>query len=79
MWIRSQDKKQIANVISVDATKVMTGKQKGAIFAYTQAETSYGGSRIQCGSYETFEKALDELDRFEKALLENPNGFYQFN
>lgn len=78
MWIRTQDKKRIANINGVYVSKNIGGKAKAALTGYSLGLENISGT-INCGFYADENKALDELDRFEQFISEKTDGVYQFN
>jgi len=78
MWIRSQDKKELANYIAFSVTSNFGGKKKGAIIG-TISESSFWGSKTTLlGLYDTMDIALDELMRLQSALI-NDNKVYEMS
>lgn len=71
MWVRSQNKKLLANYIAFSVTSNFGGKKKSAIIG-TVSENSFWGSKTNLlGLYDTMEIAIDELMRLQSALVNN--------
>lgn len=78
MWVRSQNKKELANYITFSVTGNFGGKKKSAIIG-TISENSFWGSKTKTlGLYDTIDMALEELTRLETALI-NQEKVYQMS
>jgi len=78
MWVRSQNKKELANYIAFSVTSNFGGKKKSAIIG-TISENSFWGSKTNLlGLYDTMDKALDELTSLQSALI-NDTKIYEMS
>lgn len=76
MWVRTQDRKQVVNVIRVSISGAL-GKHKAVIFGNFAGATFFHENNAELGSYRTMEAALEELDRLQEFFISNPNAVYQ--
>lgn len=78
MWVRSQNKKELANYIAFSVTSNFGGKKKSAIVG-TVSENNFWGSKTNIlGLYDTMDIALDELTRLQSALI-NDDKVYEMS
>jgi len=75
MWIRTQKKDAVVNVVAFNAVKGALRGRKGIIYATFAGASSLNSMAI--GEYETFDDALVEIDNIENAIIENPSAVYQ--
>lgn len=77
MWIRTQNKKELVNVIKVEITSIFGDKRNKAIVWGRFAPTGiFSSNGVQLGMYSTMEEAIAEIDEIEKCIINNPNGVY---
>lgn len=77
MWIRTQDKKELVDVIKFEISSIFGDKRnKVVIFGRFGAESLFASNRVVLGKYATKEEAISEIDKIEKYILSNPNGVY---
>lgn len=77
MWIRTQEKKELVNVIKVEVARIFGDKNNKAIIWGRFAPSSlFSSNRVYLGSYSTVDEALNELNEIEKSIIENPKGVY---
>lgn len=77
MWIRTQNKKELVNVIKVEITSVFGDKKRKAIvWGRFAPEGIFSSNGVQLGVYSTMEEAIAEIDEIEKCIINNPNGVY---
>ncbi len=78
MWVRSQDKKLLANYISFSVTSNFASKKKGVIMG-TISENGFWGSETKVlGLYDTMDIAVDELAKLQFALI-NDTKVYEMS
>ena len=77
MWIRTQDKKELVNVIKVYISNLQIGKNSTvSILGDLATNRLFSSNTIFLGKYPTMTEALHELDEIEKSITNNPNGVY---
>lgn len=74
MWIRSQDKKELVNVIKIEIFGDKNGK--AVIWGQFTTENLFSTNKVSLGSYSTVDEAIKEINEIEKSIIENPNGVY---
>lgn len=67
MWVRSQDKKQLAQCMSYSVDMVIGGKKKGSLSGIID-NGFWGAKTVHLGFYDTKEQAIMELDKIQEAL-----------
>ncbi len=75
MWIRSQKKEAVVDVVAFNVVKGPIKGRKGIIYATFAGASSLNSMSI--GEYETYDDALMEISNIENAIIENPSGVYQ--
>jgi len=75
MWIRTQKKDAVVNVVAFNVVKGALRGRKGVLYG-TFAGASELNSLI-IGEYETYDDALKEISNIENAIVENPSEVYQ--
>ena len=77
MWIRTQNKKELVNVIKVEIASIWGDKRnKAIVWGRFASDGIYSSNRVSLGMYSTMEDAIAEIDAIEKCILNNPNGVY---
>ena len=77
MWIRTQNKKELVDVIKVEIASIWGDKRnKAIIWGRFAADGIFSSNRVSLGMYSTMEDAIAEIDEIEKYILNNPNGVY---
>ncbi len=77
MWIRTQDKKGLVDVIKVDIARIYGDKiKKIIIWGRFAPDGLFTSNRISLGMYPSMEEAIAEINEIEKAILNDPNGVY---
>ena len=77
MWIRTQSKKELVNVVTVEISSVFGSKKnKVMVFGRFAPDGIFSSNRVLLGMYSTMEDAIAEIDEIEKCILNNPNGVY---
>jgi len=77
MWIRTQDKKELVNVIKVSISSIFGDKRnKVIVWGYFVPDSLFSSNRVSLGMYPTMEDAITQIDEIEKCILANPNGVY---
>lgn len=80
MWVRTQDKKELVNVIKFEISSIFGDKKnKVVIFGRFGAESLFTSNRTVLGKYATREDAIAEIDEIEKYIVNNPNGVYDMS
>ena len=75
MWIRTQNKSELVNVIKVEiASNFGDKKNKAAVGGRFAPGGFFTSNTILLGLYSTKEDAIAEIDAIEKCILKNPNG-----
>lgn len=77
MWIRSQDKNQLVNIIRFTVSNAIGGSKKGIIRGKYAGDTFLSDNSVSLGTYNTVEDAKRELDDLQKFMIDNPNGIYE--
>lgn len=75
MWIRTQDRKKLVEVKSIELNKVFGGKYKYAVIGRTDDKGFFSNDLFELGKYFSFEDAKRELDEIEKFMVENRNVY----
>jgi len=77
MWIRTQDRKELVNVIKVEVASIFGDKRnKAIIWGRFAPDGIFSSNRVSLGMYSTMEDAIIEINEIEKCILDNPNGVY---
>lgn len=77
MWIRTQDKKELINVIKVEISSIFGDKRnKVIVWGRFAPDSLFSSNRVSLGMYPTMEDAIAEINEIEKCILNNPNGVY---
>ena len=77
MWVRTQNKKELVNIIRFEITAAYGDKQnKAAVIGRFAPDGFLTSNVISLGLYPTKEAAIAEIDEIEKYILNNPNGVY---
>ena len=79
MWIRTQDKKELVNVIRVKVGRLYGDKtKKASILGYIVSNGLFSDEKIvTLGNYPSIEDAILEMDNIQKAILVESNSIYQ--
>lgn len=78
MWIRSQNKRELVNVIRVQISYIIGDENhKANIWGYLSDDSLISKNKVLLGNYKTFEHAEKELDEIQRKIIENPNSLYQ--
>ena len=77
MWIRTQEKKELVNVIKVEIFGDKNGK--AVIWGQSTSENLFSTNRVYLGSYSTVDEAIKEINEIENNILENPKGVYHMS
>ena len=77
MWIRTQNKRELVNVIKVEIASIFGDKRnKVIVWGRFASDSIFSSNRVSLGMYSTMEDAIAEIDAIEKCILNNPNGVY---
>lgn len=77
MWIRTQDKKQLINVLTVEIDSIYGDKRnKVIVWARFAPDSLFSSNRVALGKYHTMEDAMAEINEIENCILKNPNCVY---
>lgn len=77
MWIRTQNKKELIDIIKVEIKPIYGDKlNKAIVSGRFAAESIFYSNSVTLGMYPTMEDAIAEIDKIEKCILNNPNGVY---
>ena len=77
MWIRTQNKKELVNVIKFEIASIFGDKRnKAIIWGRFAPDGIFSSNRVLLGMYSTTENAIAEIDEIQKCILNNPNGVY---
>lgn len=77
MWIRTQDRKELVNVIKVKVASISGDKRnKAIIWGRFAPDGIFSSNSVSLGMYSTMEDAITEINEIEKCILSNPNGVY---
>ncbi len=80
MWIRSQNKKELVNVLRINISPIVGDKRnKVIIWGHFASEGAFTSNKVTLGMYPTLEQAQSEIDEIEKALLSHSGGVYQMS
>lgn len=75
MWIRTQKKDAVIDVVVINVKKV--GK-KWSLFGTFKGANSITSGGMIIADYDTYDEAMEELSNFENEITVNPSGVYQF-
>lgn len=77
MWIRTQNKKELVDVIRVEIASIFGDKRnKVIVWGRFATDGIFSSNRVSLGMYPTMEDAIAEIDEIQKCILNNPNGVY---
>ena len=77
MWIITQNKRELVNVIKVEIASIFGDKRnKVIVWGKFAPDGIFSSNRVSLGMYSTMEDAIAEIDAIEKCILNNPNGVY---
>ena len=77
MWIRTQNKKELVNVLKVEISSVFGDKRnKVVVWGRFAPDGLFSSNRVSLGMYSTMEDAIIEINEIEKGILSNPDGVY---
>ena len=77
MWIRTQNKRELVNVIKFEIASIFGDKRnKVIVWGRFAPDGIFSSNRVSLGMYSTMEDAIAEIDAIEKCILNNPNGVY---
>ena len=77
MWIRTQNKRELVNVIKFEIASIFGDKRnKVIVWGRFASDSIFSSNRVSLGMYSTMENAIAEIDAIEKCILNNPNGVY---
>lgn len=77
MWIRTQNKRELVNVIKFEIASIFGDKRnKVIVWGRFASDSIFSSNRVSLGMYSTMEDAIAEIDAIEKCILNNPNGVY---
>lgn len=74
MWIRTQDRKDLVEVVRVNIANDLFGKK---VTISGDFNGQYAGGRLVLGQYESLEEALSILDEIQSALALNEKSIYE--
>ena len=77
MWIKTQDKTALPNIIKSYVVKVFAGEHKGLLYGKYSGSSLFFSNSMVIGKYKTYNEALEELKNIEKAIVEQPSEIYQ--
>lgn len=77
MWIRTQNKKELINVIKVGTASIFGDKRnKAVVWGWFASNSLFVDNKVSLGMYPTMKEAITEINEIEKCILDNPNGVY---
>ncbi len=76
MWIRTQCKKQLINVIRISFQRNIASKNKAVLIGQFANSSFFQSNQIVVGEYRTKEEALAELSAIEEAISKGEKGVY---
>jgi len=77
MWIRTQNKKELVNVINVSIASIFGGKpNKVIVWGHFAPDSFFSSNKVSLGMYPTMEDAITQINEIEKYIISNPNGVY---
>lgn len=77
MWIRTQDKKALVNIIEVEISSILGYRRKEVVvWGRFAPQSIFSSNGIVLGMYSTMEDAIAEINEIEKCILNNPNSVY---
>ena len=80
MWIRTQGKKELVNIIKVEIARIFGDKNnKAIIWGQCTSEKLFSTNKVSLGSYSTVDEAIKEINEIEKNIIENPKGVYHMS
>ena len=77
MWIKTQDKTALIDVIKVYVVKLIAGEHKGLLYGKYSGSSLFNANSMIIGKYPTYDEALEELKNIENAILDHKNELYQ--
>ncbi|MFP4697350.1 MAG: hypothetical protein ACLFMO_01445 [Eubacteriales bacterium] len=77
MWIRTQNEKELVNVIKISILKNSFSKKKAVILGKFSNGSFFDDGSTRLGLYDSFDEAIEELNNIQNFIKENPNGIYQ--
>ncbi len=75
MWIRTQKKDAVVDIIAFNAVKGSLGGRKGVLYGTYAGAPSLNAMIL--GEFSSYDDALIEIGNIENAIIENPTGVYQ--
>lgn len=76
MWIKSQNKKELVNVIRFSLNRNFGGKNKAALVGQFASSSFFQSNQVILGEFPTMEDAQKELASIEAFLNEGNSGVY---
>lgn len=78
MWIRTQDQKELVQVIRCSLSKVLMEK-KCFIFGHYAGTGFWSENKITLGEYTSYERAIEELEAIQNHLSANTQAVYRMS
>lgn len=79
MWVRTQDKKQLVDIIKYSIDRNFGGKNKRAIVGVYAQSSFFQSTTVILGFYKTEAEAINELDNIQLHLENSENKVYEMN
>jgi hypothetical protein len=76
MWIRTQCKKQLVNVIRITIERNIGSKNKSALVGQFADSSLFQSNQVVLGEYKSKEEALKELSAIEEAIIKGETRVY---
>lgn len=76
MWVRTQDKRILVNIIRFNVKNIYGGDKKAAICGEYEKKSLFGDNYIILGKYNTMDNAIEELNEIEKHITHKSNEVY---
>lgn len=78
MWIRTQNRTELVNVINVQLYFDNNNlKNKVRIMGHYAPSVNYYLNTVLLGMYPTLEDGMSEMDKIQESILNNPNAVYE--
>jgi hypothetical protein len=76
MWIRTQCKKQLVNVIRITIERNIGSKNKSALVGQFADSSLFQSNQVVLGESKSKEEALKELSEIEEAIIKGETRVY---
>lgn len=74
MWIRTQNRDELYNIVGVSAMRIVS-EQRNVVYGIVKSIEE----QVILGEYPTMDAALAEIDAIEQALAKQADSVYRMN